>query len=211
MNHEEYKEMMAAGALSALDHAERSVLLDHLATCADCWGEMERWRDVAATLALAAPPLAPSAAVRSSILQSIRDDTVGGRPRLEPVRPHVEPPAKSAIVIPLTPRPRQPWTSSQIWGAIAAAVIFVALILGLAVMWQQNRNAKEELARLTRENQEARAALAVISSTQARVTHLAGTIEAPGAQAVLALDPQTGRSVLIAHGLPIAPAGKAYQ
>ena len=61
-SHEEYKEMLAAHALSALEQAEARLLEEHLATCAECQAELEEWRGTATALAHSADRVAPSPA-----------------------------------------------------------------------------------------------------------------------------------------------------
>lgn len=85
------------------------------------------------------------------------------------------------------------------WTAVAAALLLVALLVSLFVLWQQNRELREK-------NQIAE----VLNAPGSRVIELSGTTEAFGATAKLAYDP-TGRAVLIASGLPPTPAGKEYQ
>ena len=51
MVHEDYKEMIPARALSALDAAEARALNDHLSDCAECRMEFEEWEATAAALA----------------------------------------------------------------------------------------------------------------------------------------------------------------
>ena len=43
------------------------------------------------------------------------------------------------------------------------------------------------------------------------MAELAGTKEAPAAHGMLAVDSKSGHAILMAQGLPQAPAGKAYQ
>ena len=43
------------------------------------------------------------------------------------------------------------------------------------------------------------------------MAELAGTKDAPSAHAMLAVDSKSGHAMLMAKGLPQAPAGKAYQ
>ena len=80
-----------------------------------------------------------------------------------------------------------------------AAALFLALLVSVFVLWQQNRE-------LRRQNQIAQ----LLNAPGSRVIELAGTPEASGASAKIAFDP-TGRAVLIANGLPRAPEGKEYQ
>ena len=60
MVHEDYKEMIPARALSALDAAEARALNEHLENCAECRKELEEWEATAAALAFAADPVEPS-------------------------------------------------------------------------------------------------------------------------------------------------------
>lgn len=110
-------------------------------------------------------------------------------------------------------------------GAIAASLVIVGLSVALALVWTRSNRTQAELARLAaRVNQteqeltEERRALArereasaLLAAPDARLAALAGTAAAPGAHATVAFDPRTGRALLLASGLPPAPAGKAYQ
>src|SRR5689334_16108569 len=127
MAHEDYKEMLPAHALSALDASEAQALNEHLAGCAECRQELAHWENTAAALALSTPPMEPSPEVRERIMNAVRDD-------------------KGARVIPFASPRRNVWTSFGSLGAIAAVILFVALIIGIVVLWKQNR-------RLERENQ----------------------------------------------------------
>jgi len=55
------------------------------------------------------------------------------------------------------------------------------------------------------------AALEFFARPGMRMAELAGTKDAPGAHAMLAVDSKSGHAMLMAKGLPQAPAGKAYQ
>lgn len=169
MAHDDYKEMIPAHALSALDAAEERALNEHLAECAECRRDLAEWEATAASLALTADPVEPSPEVRARILRSV---------------------SSVSSVVPLLSRP---------FAAIAAVVIFAALIISVIVLWQQNRTLKQqnEIAQL-------------LTAPGTRVAQLSGTNEATGASAKLAYD-QNGRAVLIADGLPRAPQGKEYQ
>jgi anti-sigma factor RsiW len=74
MVHEEYKEMIPARALSALDTAEAQALNEHLENCAECQKELEEWQATAAALALTPNAVEPSPAVRERILGEVRKD-----------------------------------------------------------------------------------------------------------------------------------------
>ncbi|HSE16888.1 MAG TPA: anti-sigma factor [Pyrinomonadaceae bacterium] len=185
MVHDDYKEMIPARALSALDAAEERELNEHLENCAECRKELEDWQATAATLALASDPVEPSPEVREHILSEVRKD-------------------RSSTVVPFTPTPRRNiWSSFGSLGAIAAVVLFAALSIGLAVLWRQNREAQERLAR-------ANQFIELVNTPGARVSELRASDSGQGATAKLAYD-RNGRALLMASKLPSVPEGKAYQ
>ena len=125
MTHEEYQEMLMAHALSALDESEARALEAHLQTCADCRVEMDHWRESAALLALETRALEPSAQLRARILQDLETASdLGKKPEsLKANR------TTASNVVELPRGPGRTWTSVQTWGSMAAALVFVALIL----------------------------------------------------------------------------------
>jgi anti-sigma-K factor RskA len=185
MVHDDYKEMIPARALSALDAADARALNDHLENCSECRKELENWEATAAALSLAADPMEPSPKVRERILDEIRSD-----------RP-------ASQVIPLRSASRNIWTSFGSLGAIAAVILFVVLIVGLIVLWQRNRAAQVELAR-------SKEFLQLVTTPGAKVAELKSTDAGAGATAKLVYDP-SGRAMLLADKLPSVPQGKAYQ
>ena len=122
MVHDDYKEMIPAHALSALDAADERALSEHLAGCAECRRDLAEWEATAASLALSAKPMEPSPEVRDKILNKIRSE---------------KSPSK---VLPF-PSPRR-----RIWELIAAVVVFGALLVTVVVLYQQNRRLQEENA-----------------------------------------------------------------
>jgi anti-sigma-K factor RskA len=181
MVHDDYKEMIPARALSALDAAEERVLNEHLENCAECRKELEDWQATAAALSLTPDPAEPSPQVRERILSEVRKDL-------------------SSNVIPIrTTSKRNIWSSFGSLGVIAAVVLFAALSIGLAVLWRQNQ-------RLTRD----REFVELVNTPGARVSELRGTDPGQSATAKLAYD-RTGRAILMASKLPNVPQGKAYQ
>lgn len=211
MTHEDYKELLSAHALTALDAADSRALDNHLEGCAECRSELESFNDTAGFLALDATPLEPSANLRARILASVRADDDA-----EIVATDRTPISSSASKV-LPFEPRRIWTSTQTFGAIAATVLFAALIVALVVLWQQSRATQSEVVRLATELRQAqaqldheRAVVALMTSPDARMAKLAGTKMAPGAHAMLAYD-KNGHAMLMAKGLPAAPKGMAYQ
>ena len=185
MAHEEYKEMIPARALSALDAAEERALNEHLDNCSECRKELEEWQATAATLAVVPEPVEPSPDVRERILSEVRKDL------------------SASNVVPLKSTPRNIWSSFGSLGAIAAVVLFMALLIGLFVLWQQNTAIKRELASKNEFIQ-------LVNTPGARVSELQGIDLGAGATAKLAHD-RTGHAMLMASRLPNVPAGKAYQ
>jgi len=219
MTHEYYKELLAANALTALDAEDARGLETHLASCADCRSEMDGWEGTAAFLALDATPFEPSTQLRERILENVRAEGRGGKLTDNHADASVETRigAGHSRVIAFERPPRNVWTSLGTLGTIAATLAFVALIISLIALWQQNRATQRELARLSAEMQQTkalldhqRAALQLLTSPDAHMAKLAGTNVAPGAHAMLAYD-QDGRAMLMAKGLPPAPKGMAYQ
>lgn len=217
--HEDYKAMLAAHGLSALDEADARSIEAHLRDCAECRQELYEWETTAGTLALDSQPLAPSTQLRDRIIDAVRADVVNsaadGQAMPSPGSP-VTSRGEAAKVVSLSSR-RQSAQAIPAWFAIAAALVFVTLLGSLFVLWRQNRAANQELARLSDEVREAqkqmarqREAIEIVTAPGARMSELAGTKEMPGAHGMVAYD-KDGRAMLMAKGLPPPPAGKAYQ
>jgi anti-sigma-K factor RskA len=118
MIHSDYKELIPAHALSALDAAEESVLTEHLEGCDECRRELADWEPTAASLALSAAPVEPSPQVRERLLSKIGSEKSGSN------------------VVPFGRPSRTAWGSLT---SIAAVILFAALIVTVIVLWQQNR------------------------------------------------------------------------
>lgn len=184
MVHQDYKEMIPARALSALDAADAHALSDHLAGCEECRRELQEWEATAAAMAVSANPMEPSPKVRERILDEIRNES-------------------ESEVIPFRSATRNIWTSFGSLGAIAAVILVTALIVGLVVVWRQNNAMQLELAR-------SKEFLELATTPGSKVTRLDGVDLGAGATAKLAYD-KNGRAMLMADKLPAVPEGKAYQ
>jgi hypothetical protein len=214
MTHEDYKELLAAKALSALDAADARALNTHLEGCADCQSEMVELADTATLLAFQAEPLEPSTNVRARILASVRDE-VRAEFRSDRVSPEAS--QRDGNLLAFERPVRNIWSSLGSFGALAATIAFVALMIGLAVLWQKNRTMQSELARLKAaiiqeqaQRDRERAMGELLISPGGHMAKLSGTNVAPGAHAMLAYD-KSGHAMLMAKGLPSAPEGMAYQ
>ncbi|HYG80519.1 MAG TPA: anti-sigma factor, partial [Pyrinomonadaceae bacterium] len=223
----EYKEMLAAQALGALEPAEARELAEHLAACAECGAELGAWQDTASSLAYAAPPAEPPADLRSRVLAGIRSDGAR-RPAAKDGAVESGPRKTSRAeskVVPLA-RPLRPrWSAAMKVGALAASIAIIAMAAALVVLWNRYTAVQQEFVQLTdrwelaqgelrREREQLarrQEAIALITSPGARVTALAGTDVATRAHGKLVYDRDTGRAMLMAYDLPPAPSGKAYQ
>ncbi|HEV2836156.1 MAG TPA: anti-sigma factor [Pyrinomonadaceae bacterium] len=181
MGHDDYKEMIPAHALSALDASDERALNEHLATCAECRRDVAEWEATAASLALSVKPMEPSPRVRERILTQIRSDK------------------SVSNVVPFPGAQRNLWNSLGSLGSIAAIILFAALIISVVALWQQNRSLRQQ-----------NEFYQLLTEPGSRVAELAGTAEATSATAKLAYN-KNGRAILIANGLPRAPQGKQYQ
>jgi anti-sigma-K factor RskA len=204
MEHEDYKMMLPLQALSGLDRNEAQALEQHLVACAECRMELDDWGGTANALAHSVEPLEPSPEVRARILESVRAESQAAKVD------NVVPMRRLATVAPRAA------AASRGWQAIAA-LILLALLVGLVVVWRQNQEARTAIARLTGELQETnkrleqeRQVLQLLSTPGTRMAELSGTKEAPKAHGMLAVD-KSGRAVFMAQGLPQVPPGKAYQ
>ena len=213
MVHEDYKELISAHALSALDGPDERVLTEHLSGCSECRLEFETWQASVATLVLTSEPLEPSPELRERILAQAGAE---GRPARAATVDRSAGEKSGAKVLPFSTAPKNVWSSIGSLGAIAAAILFVALLAGIIVLWQQNRSARALLAQQRQEINDGRAELALVrkfqqlvASPDSRMIKLSGTKDATAASAMFAYD-KSGHAMLMAHGLPAAP-NKVYQ
>ncbi len=233
MRHEEYKELLGLGALGALDEAERRALDAHLPDCPQCRAELRDLSDAAAGLAYAVEPVAPPAHLRARVLESVRAAAPAAAATV-PTAPakSSEPPARTAsapdargllarlgLFEILRARP------ALGFGAAAAFAVIAVLGFTTALLWRRADRLGAEVARVSSRLNDTQAELAsrreqlarrremeeMLAAPGTRVAELAGKEAAPQAHAVVAVHSATGRAMLIATGLPQAPAGHAYQ
>jgi len=101
---DQFRELIEAYALGALDEQERTMLESHLtAGCADCTKALAEARWVSSQLAYLAPPAEPSQMLRARLLRTVRADAVE-----HPVRP-----IRAAVPL---------W----LWAGVAALLLFTA-------------------------------------------------------------------------------------
>ena len=202
MSHEEYKQMIPAHAVSALDPAEDRMLASHLVRCSECRQELYEWQATAAVLVLGVDGAEPSPQVRERILSQVRTDNDN---------------VSNTRVIPFPPPRRNVWSSFGSLGAIAAIVVVAALLVNAFVLWRENRAFRYEIAALQSEvrnsqlelEQESKL-LEMVEKPGTHFAELKGMQTAPGATAKLMYD-SSGHAMIMAKGLPAAPADKEYQ
>ncbi len=114
-------------ALGALEGEEKHAIETHVASCADCARKLAEARGRVAMLSLAAPPAAPSAAVKQRLMAQIRGEA--GALRVSRARIHA------------------PAAFGRWWNAILvpAGVALAALTIFL---WHENRALDRQLAAL---------------------------------------------------------------
>ncbi|MFN2577717.1 MAG: anti-sigma factor domain-containing protein [Pyrinomonadaceae bacterium] len=213
MEHQVYQQLLVPHSLDALEVSEARELEAHLETCTECRAELTALRDAAALLANAAAPAAPRPEVRSRILESLRTTRVSDRRGA----------VLSGQVVPL--RRRANWNAWTMGLRMAAGLAFVALLIGLVVLWRREVRLRQDVAQLehqlnTQQHELARdrdvlarqrEALALLNSPDAKRMELAGSQTARDARGSFVYDQKTGRAVLLADGLPATPGDKAYE
>jgi anti-sigma-K factor RskA len=127
----------------------------------------------------------PSPEVREKILTQIRSEKSGSE--------------SVSKVLRFKNTQRNLWNSLGSLGSIAAVIVFGALIVSVFVLYQQNRELREQ-----------NEFFQLLTAPGSRMAELSGTPEAANATAMLAYD-RNGRAMLITQGLPRAPEGKQYQ
>jgi anti-sigma-K factor RskA len=196
--------MLPARAVSALDAADERALNEHLLQCAECRRELADWESTAAALALSVPPVEPSAHVRDRIMSAVRSE-----PRNQESR--------QSRVVEFPQSRRAGWTALGRVGAIAAAFLFLVLIIWIVVLWQQNRSLhrlNEALEKdndwISRDATRLDEFLQILKTPGARLKQLQGSGEAAAARGELVYEP-SGRAMLIVKQIAPAPPGKEYQ
>ena len=209
MEHRDYQELLALHAVDALDAAEACEVSAHLESCAECRRELAELSDAAALLAHTAEPVAPSDEVKRRIMREIQGPTRSTA-------------VQSPAVLPLGQALSTAWPNVL---RLAAGVAFVALLLGIIVLWRRDAASRREIAELARQlNRQQRElqierdslsrqseALALLNSPDAKRFALSGTTTAQTARATFVYDENSRRGILMIEGLPATPADKAYE
>lgn len=203
--------LTGAYVVDALEPAERELVEQHLATCADCRAEVESLREAAAMLpeitASAPPP-------------GLRDRVLADISRVRPLPPVIEPPVveprvvESPVVEPaMLPTPAAVTHAEPVSlasrrrrfrPAMAAAAAVVALIGGGVVAsqpWDDGSTQQTELSAAERAER-------VVQDPDAQRVRKAFP---DGASATVVRSTSEGRAVLLTKRMPPAPDGKVYE
>jgi anti-sigma-K factor RskA len=187
---EDLHQLSGAYVLDAVDDDERRAFEEHLTQCPACTQEVAELRGVVALLGEAAheaPPPAMRDAVLSAIGSTEQLPAVEAHPDLRAI--NGEPAARGGGAGPGAARRAPRW----LWAA--AAVLLVALGLVAWGPWRDHGNGFD------------RAAAAVIDAPDAQ------RYEQPmdGHTATLVVSHDQNRAVVLADGMPAAPAGHTFQ
>lgn len=212
LTREQQEELLAGRALDALNSVELRKIETVMAGDAELSRLGEELEDTAALLALVADPVAPPPALREKIIASTRIRSAMPR-RLESAT------NASENVVNFPGKPASPRT---VWlKRIAAIAAMLVIVVFAGTIMRQFRRAGDAASELVRSNQKVqdlerqltheREIRDLLSNPNANVISLNGTPEMPTANAKFIYDRNTGKGMLLAEKLPVAPAGKAYQ
>jgi anti-sigma-K factor RskA len=194
-------------ALGALEGAERQAIESHLASCADCARKLAEARGRIALLALAAPPVEASPAVKQRLMRQVRADA-----ELTAAVRQTSPSTRRGTL----EHDRAPGFFSRWWTAVlvpAGAVLAIATIL----LWTENRQLDRQLAALRAAAQqqeqqlaEAREVAEMMESQDTVTVELAQQSGMPSGTAHVIYNAKLGMLMYDGQIAP-APPAKSYQ
>lgn len=136
-DHREYEDMLAAGALGVLTTAEHAALRDHLRTCASCRSTFGALIAVADAIPLQVEERAPSPELRQRLLDQIRPEAMPARSdhRTQGLFPvaAVGGPHEQLPPTPMAQPRKQTTVRWAMWGALAAAMLILAVLSGIVL------------------------------------------------------------------------------
>jgi anti-sigma-K factor RskA len=212
--HEQYRDDLPLYAVGALTREESQQIERHLAECAGCREELRGFQEAASHIAMAVPPSAPPALLKTRLLARLEGE------QLEPAAAAPAPPKKAPekLNISSVPLPERRGLGTWFWLPAFATACLAILSIGL---WVQDRALLQELRqqeRITADLQfkqqafeNARAIIDTMTAVDAQHVTLAaaGAKRQPGAKAVYS--PQQHSLVLLAGNLNPLPANKVYE
>jgi anti-sigma-K factor RskA len=185
MTHDELRDLIPIYALDALDGDEELEIRSHLEACQACRMLLDSHVQAAASLALAAEPVTPPAALRTRLMTA-----VASTPQAPPSTP----------AVPL--RLRQPVT----WERLSAIVAVAALLALGAFSYRQTRHLHELERKLAAQGEIFQA----LASPLATAVPLTGTGSGVNASAELYVSGDKHTAGLVARGLS-DPGKNVYQ
>ncbi len=199
-------------ALGALEGEERQAIESHLAGCRECARKLGEAQGRIALLALAAPPVAPSAAVKQRLMSQIRGDAE----RTAPERETSERPDPRRAATESAGRERSSGFFGRWWAAVLVPV-GAALAIATIFLWNENRHLSHQLdalystVRLERQQlDEARQVADLLASSDTITVPLAQQPGMPAGSAHVSYNPKTGM-LMYDGALAPAPSDKIYQ
>ena len=193
--HEQFAEDLALHALGCLEGEEKTSLEKHLEECASCRRELEQLRGDAALLALSASGPRPPTRAQTRLMDAIAK----------------EPRGLSADVRSRNPRP--PWWAAFGWAAAAAMIVVVAMV------WNQNTRLKSSVEQLAALSEQQRSELdrakritdTLMAQDAKQVSVLPVGLKAPPPQGKAIYSRQNNGLIFVASNLHALPAQKAYE
>jgi anti-sigma-K factor RskA len=192
-------------ALGALEGDEKREFESHVSSCASCQVKLAEARGRIALLALAAPPVAPSPAVKQRLMRQVRESAPPSTARQTASSPASTQPSESSCGL-----------FGRWWAAVLVPVGF-ALAAASLILWTQNRRLDQQLAELRvsvqqerQELQEAQEVAQLVTARDTMVVPLAVQPGMPKGAAHVMYNQKMG--MLMYEGeLDPAPANKSYQ
>jgi anti-sigma-K factor RskA len=197
MNHDQWLEQADVYAAGALDGRELAEFEAHLATgCAICAERLRETREALALMPGSLSEVPPPPALRARVLERIAVE---------------RPPAAAPVALRPAPRRRRAIWWAGWAGLAAAAALLVVVNAQLRETREELRALQGRLGALQTELTQREEALRFLSDPNVRYVSLGGLKPTPEASAWLLWNPATRQGLLLARGLPAAPAGHAYE
>jgi len=195
-DHAQFAEDLALYAMGALDDQGCPDLQAHLATCGECWRELEALRADMALLALSATGPQPPQRARQRLTEAIAAE------------PQQTQPQTGLVVGRLRPR----WLAlTPIAVALVLAITSLGLLLEVQRLKDANAKLYQELKLARADRDHALEILAMLKDPEALQMTLVPTSTPPQPQVKTIYVRDKGHVLLMASNLAEPPANKAYQ
>jgi len=188
-SHEAYLELCAGQALDALEPADRERLEAHLARgCPECEAALANFGDAVVAMAATSPSAMPRPAVKEKLFAQVNKEAQGREQARLPEMPRPTRPVRSA-----------PW--ALVWGLTAFSLLFLTLNFlnwhrGNTLLKERD-DALAEVARMTKDLDDAKVFTAVFEAPELKVAPLLPTPESNQKQRATGyFDPATGNAVI---------------